>query len=86
MNIERLGQRPPPSSACGLLPVLGTVWIPRRAPTVKRGGRDPGVALPSPGDKEPALLPEIEPSFVNRIPLLLPACGWPQSRSQRRPG
>lgn len=45
-----------------------------------------GVALPGPSDKEPALLPEIQPYFVNRIPLLLPPVAGPETGARDAPG
>lgn len=51
MNIERLGQRPPPSRHAGLLPVLGMVQTPRRAPTAKRGDKAPESFCPDPATK-----------------------------------
>lgn len=77
MNIERLGQTPPPSPTCGAAPGPGD-----RADG-ETGWQSSGVASPGPSDKKPALLPEKQPSFVNRRCSLLLACGWPQSRSRR---
>lgn len=54
-------------------------------PDGETGCHRPGVALPGPSDKEPALQPEIEPSFVNRA-LLLPARGCPKAGGRDAPG
>lgn len=87
MNIERLGRAPPPSLACGAAPGSGDGAYPPPCPDGETGWQSTGVALPGPSDKEVTLLPEIQPSFVNRrFPLLLLVCGWPQSRSRRRSG
>lgn len=87
MTMERLGQPPPPSPACGAAPGAGDGADAPPCPDGEKGWQSSGVALPGPSDKEPALLPEIQPSFVNRrFPLLLLACGWPHSRSQRCSG
>lgn len=51
MNIERLGQPPPPSRRAGLLPLLGMVQPPRRAPTAKRGDKAPESFCPVPATK-----------------------------------
>lgn len=68
MNIELLGQPPSPSSACGLLPVLGTVWTHRRAPTVKRGGRDPGSPCPDLASKSRPCCQKYSPLSLTAFP------------------
>lgn len=83
-NTERLGQPPPPSSAFRAAAGAGDGAGAPPCPDGETGWQSPGVALPGPSDKKPALLPEIQPSFVNRLFPLLLARDWPHSRSQGR--
>lgn len=86
MNIERLGQPPPPSSACGLLPVLRTVCTPRRAPTVKRGGRDPGSPCPVLATKSRPCCQKNSPLSLTAFPSSsLPVAG-PKAGARDAPG
>lgn len=51
-------------------------------PDGEMGWQRLGVALTYPSDKDPALLPEIQPSFVNRIPLLLSPVADPEASAR----
>lgn len=86
MTIERLGQPPPPSSACELLPVLGTVWTPRRAPTVKRGGRDPGSPCPVLARKSRPCCQKYIPLSLNAFPSSSPPVAGPKAGARDAPG
>lgn len=77
-----VGQPRPPSPAA---PGAGDGVHSPPCPDGGTGCQRLGVALPGPGDKEAALQPEIQPSFVNCIPLLPPGAG-PAARARDAPG